>query len=91
VNIYELLRLMIKAIGDLPNKDQAFALINDLEAVNAFGSMGLIQGDGKKHECVLQEELYTDGIRHILRCVICRKDLSSAFFPPSPGSYGKRW
>jgi hypothetical protein len=91
MNFYELQRLMIKASGDMPNKDEAYALINDLEAVNAFGNMGLIEGDGKKHECVPQEELYADGIRHIMRCVMCRKDIGSAFFPPPPGYYEKRW
>lgn len=81
MNIYELLRALTES-ASMPNKDAAFSLINDLEVQNAFGSMGLVQSDGGAHEHVVQEEMAPDGIRHIKRCALCRKDLSEAYFPP---------
>jgi hypothetical protein len=89
MNFYELLRGLVKS-ADMPNKDAAYGLINELEVQNAFGTMALITSDGGSHEHVVQEEIYDDGIRHIKRCALCRKNLSDAFFPP-PMNTGATW
>lgn len=89
MNIYELLRAFVQD-ANMQNKDSAYGLINELEGRNAFGSMGLISSDGGTHQHVIQEEMAPDGIRHIKRCALCRKDLTSEYFP-EPVTKGYPW
>jgi hypothetical protein len=90
MNIYEFFRLLVQSSVDMPHKDQAFELIDELEKANAFGTVGLTQVGGENHAHVLQTERANDGIRLVDRCALCRKNLSPEYFP-NERNPGKRW
>lgn len=80
MNVYDLFQLLVddSSIGE---KEKAHALIRELRATNAFGSIASTASvEGKGHVHVRQEEPY-DNLRHIVRCGLCRLDLSEPFFP----------
>lgn len=85
MNIYDLLQVLVDD-SSISDKSAASTLIKELRDVNALGTMATRVGvAGQSHVHTRQEEPF-DNIRHIIRCGVCRDNLSEPFFPnPTTG------
>jgi hypothetical protein len=80
LTIYDLLKLLVDD-STVSDKEQAHRLLRELETLDAFGSVAStvsVAGDGHVH--IRQEEPF-DNLRHVIRCGVCRVDLTEPFFP----------
>lgn len=91
MTIYDLLQLLVDD-STISGKEAAHALIRELRTLNAFGSAAStanVEGSGHVH--VRQEEPF-DNLRHIIRCGVCRENLTEPFFPnPTSGYRGANY